>query len=65
MTIINDAHGRDLETAWFGVDGKPVLLKKGYAIRKRRYNDGGQVVEEAYFGTEGAPVSSEDGYALY
>ena len=46
-----------------GIDGKPVMLKKGYASRTRRYDDNGQVVEEAYFGTEGEPVLSEDGYA--
>jgi hypothetical protein len=49
------------EYAYFGLDEKPVLHKKGYTRRALVYDERGNVIEEAYYGVNGNPVANEDG----
>ncbi len=53
ITFVKDVHGGDLETAYYGVDGKPVVLKQGYARVVRNYDEYGDLVAEAYLDTDG------------
>ena len=52
-----------VQTVHFGVDGKPVLHKGGYAGWTTKYDERGNQIERAYFGVDGNPVLHKDGYA--
>ena len=48
---------------YFGIDGKPCLLKDGNAGRKVTYDERGNRTSVSYFGIDGKPCMSKDGYA--
>ena len=44
-----DQRGKQVEAAYYGVDGKPMLHKDGYARWTARYDERGNRVERALF----------------
>jgi S1-C subfamily serine protease len=49
-----------VETAYYGVEGEPVLCKDTGAARAvSRYDERGNVVEAAYYGVDGRPILLE------
>ena len=62
---VHDDRGNCIETAYFGVDGKPTRHKDGYAAWKARYDDRGNQIEIAYFGPDGKPTRHKDGNAAW
>ncbi len=52
-----------MEYAYFGADGKPTLVERGFARVTYIYDERGNKVEEAYFGTDEKPVLSKGGIA--
>ena len=58
-----DERGNAAEVAYFGVDGRPMLIKDGIARLTTSYDERGNVVEEAYFGVDGKPALRKDGIA--
>ena len=57
-----DALGNEIETAFFGSDGQPVLHKNGNHKWTAQYDVRGNEIETAYFGIDGQPVLLEYGY---
>ena len=53
-----DERGNQIEEAYFGLDGKPCLHKKGYHRWTARYNERGNSIETTYFGLDGKKVVS-------
>jgi hypothetical protein len=51
-----------IEQSYFGVDGKPVLDKDGYARFTNLYEARGNLIERAYFGVDGAATIYRAGY---
>ena len=49
--------------SYFGINGKPILGKDGYASVTLRFDERGYMVEIAYFGIDGKPILGKDGYA--
>ena len=49
MTKRFDERGKQVEEAYFGLDGKPMLHKDGYARWTARYDERGNRVERALF----------------
>jgi YD repeat-containing protein len=61
LTFAHDAHGNTIESAYFGVDGQPMLSKDLGAARVTYAHDArGNIVESAFFGVDGQPTLSDD-----
>ena len=61
ITYAHDERGNEVERAYFGVDGKPLLDKDYGAARiTYAYDDRGNEIEEAGFGIDGKPVLFKD-----
>ena len=43
--VVPDARGRWLEAAYFGTDGRPMLYRGGYHVRRIKYDGAGRPVE--------------------
>jgi MTH538 TIR-like domain (DUF1863)/PDZ domain len=63
LTRKYDELGNVVETAYFGVDGKPALDKNGVARWTARYDARGNEVERTFFDVDGKPTLSADGFA--
>ena len=48
--------------AFFGVDGKPILVEGGYSCIKYRYNSQTQRIETSYYGTDGTRANNSSGF---
>lgn len=59
-----DTQGRLTLRTLLDPKGQPVVGREGYASRRWRYNEAGDVIEVATLGLDGEPVSSREGYAL-
>ena len=60
---IYDARGNWIEWTYYGVDGKPCIMKNGYAKATAKYDLQGNQIEEAYFDIQEKPVPWKGGYA--
>jgi hypothetical protein len=61
ITSVYDAHGNNVENAYYGTDGKPVLRRDwGIARVTNSYDARGYRVEQAYLGTDGKPALRKD-----
>jgi hypothetical protein len=60
-----DDHGKEVETAYFGEDGKLKFInRKGFALSQTIYDERGRQTEIAYFGTDSKPlIHPKFGYA--
>ena len=58
-----DERRNPIEFAYYGFDGKPCMIKSGYAIWARKFDERGKCIEAAYFDTEGKPCLSNEGAA--
>lgn len=64
FTIRFDEQGNPVETAYFGIDGKPVIPNPpGWSRMSQSYNDKGRLVRTTYFGSDGQPMIGPHGYA--
>ena len=57
-----DERNRKIETAFFGVDGKPCIGEDGCARWEIKYNEFGKRTQVAYYGIDGKPCISQYGY---
>jgi WD40 repeat protein len=60
-----DDSGNIIEATFFGLHGKPILSKKGFAKWTAKYNDRGKKIEEAYFGLDDQPILDNLGIAKW
>src|SRR5262249_44847944 len=58
-----NARGKEIEWAFFGLDGKPSRHTDGNARGTARYDERGNELERAFFGVDGKPTLLKDGYA--
>jgi hypothetical protein len=59
-----DERGNEVEEAFFGVEGFPIINKHdGVSGWRTKYDEFGNAVEVAYFGLAGKPILNRDGYA--
>ena len=58
-----DDRDNQIERAFFGLQGQPVVLKDGFARWTARFDDCGHRLEEAYFGVDGKPMLGSQGAA--
>ena len=47
--------------SYFGVDGKPIRSKDGYAERRTEYDARGEVTRESFFDVDGKPMEKTNG----
>jgi hypothetical protein len=63
MTTRFDAQDRELEYAYFGVDGSPVdVPDQGYSIARHTYDARGNLATTRYLDRDGARTLSNEGY---
>jgi serine/threonine protein kinase len=55
--------GKNVETAYFGVDGRQRLNAGGFAVEKHKFDARGHDVETEYFATDGHTPALHDGYS--
>jgi hypothetical protein len=62
---IKDARGLDVETAYFGADGQPILNDRGFSRAKIVNDDLGRPIELSYFGIRGEPIIGKNTYQFH
>jgi eukaryotic-like serine/threonine-protein kinase len=61
----HDERGDEVERAFFGLDGAPVLHRDGYAGWRSRHDERGNSIELAFFGVDGTPKpTTRGGFAI-
>jgi len=56
---------KDVETAYFGSDGEPILNDRGFARAKEVNDDLGRPIEFSYFGIHGEPIIGKNSYQFH
>jgi hypothetical protein len=60
-----DGFGNEVGRAYYGVDGKPVILKgSGYARVAWKYRGVGQATDEAFYDEHDKPVAGPSGWSM-
>ena len=55
-----DERGNRTSESCFGADGKPCLLKDGFAGWKSTFDERGNMTSQSCFGTDGKPCLNKD-----